>query len=109
MTLDLYKGNVIVRGRTSPNSLYDAAIASMEGGRQLQSDRRGRVLADSRAAEPSAGQSPAAEVLSELSLRSHWTIETNLQSVICNPIRESVACTFSKIPFCSASCSPTCG
>ena len=32
VTLGLYKGNVLVRGRTSPNSLYDAAIASMEGG-----------------------------------------------------------------------------
>ena len=32
VTLGLYKGNVIVRGRTSPNSLYDAAVASMEGG-----------------------------------------------------------------------------
>ena len=32
VTLGLYKGNVFVRGRTSPNSLYDAAVASMEGG-----------------------------------------------------------------------------
>jgi argininosuccinate synthase len=32
VTLGLYKGNVFVRGRTSPNSLYDAATASMEGG-----------------------------------------------------------------------------
>jgi argininosuccinate synthase len=32
VTLGLYKGNVMVRGRTSPNSLYDAAVASMEGG-----------------------------------------------------------------------------
>ena len=32
VTLGFYKGNVFVRGRTSPNSLYDAAIASMEGG-----------------------------------------------------------------------------
>jgi argininosuccinate synthase len=31
-TLGFYKGNVLVGGRTSPNSLYDAAIASMEGG-----------------------------------------------------------------------------
>ncbi|MEM9354183.1 MAG: argininosuccinate synthase, partial [Planctomycetota bacterium] len=27
-----YKGNVMIQGRTSPNSLYDAEIASMEGG-----------------------------------------------------------------------------
>jgi argininosuccinate synthase len=32
VTLGLYKGNVMVNSRTSPNSLYDAAIASMEGG-----------------------------------------------------------------------------
>lgn len=32
VTLGLYKGNVMIQGRTSPNSLYDAAIASMEGG-----------------------------------------------------------------------------
>ncbi|MEM9353874.1 MAG: argininosuccinate synthase, partial [Planctomycetota bacterium] len=32
VTLGLYKGNVMIQGRTSPNSLYDAEIASMEGG-----------------------------------------------------------------------------
>ena len=32
VTLGLYKGNVRVVGRTSPQSLYDEAIASMEGG-----------------------------------------------------------------------------
>ncbi len=31
-TLNLYKGNLIVAGRRSPNSLYEEAIASMEGG-----------------------------------------------------------------------------
>ena len=30
--LGMYKGNIEVHGRTSPNSLYDAATASMEGG-----------------------------------------------------------------------------
>ncbi len=30
--LGFYKGNILVYGRTSPNSLYDEAIASMEGG-----------------------------------------------------------------------------
>jgi argininosuccinate synthase len=30
--LNLYKGNVLVKSRTSPLSLYDEAIASMEGG-----------------------------------------------------------------------------
>jgi argininosuccinate synthase len=32
VSLDLYKGNVIVAGRKSPNSLYDEGIATMEGG-----------------------------------------------------------------------------
>lgn len=32
VTLGLYKGNIIVQSRTSPNSLYDEAIATMEGG-----------------------------------------------------------------------------
>src|SRR3990170_384060 len=31
-TLNLYKGNSEVASRTSPRSLYDAGIASMEGG-----------------------------------------------------------------------------
>jgi argininosuccinate synthase len=30
--LKLYKGNLAVDSRTSPNSLYDEGIASMEGG-----------------------------------------------------------------------------
>lgn len=32
VTLGLYKGNIEIHGRTSPNSLYDAEVASMEGG-----------------------------------------------------------------------------
>jgi len=32
VTLGLYKGNVDIVGRSSPNSLYDAEVASMEGG-----------------------------------------------------------------------------
>ncbi len=32
VTLGLYKGNMIVESRTSPKSLYDEAIATMEGG-----------------------------------------------------------------------------
>ena len=38
VTLDLYKGNMLVKSRTSPNSLYDAAIASMEGGGSYNQD-----------------------------------------------------------------------
>jgi argininosuccinate synthase len=30
--LNLYKGNMLVKSRESSQSLYDAAIASMEGG-----------------------------------------------------------------------------
>lgn len=32
VSLDLYKGNMIVAGRRSPKSLYDEGIATMEGG-----------------------------------------------------------------------------
>jgi len=32
VTLSLYKGNIMVDSRTSPNSLYDEGIATMEGG-----------------------------------------------------------------------------
>ncbi len=32
VSLDLYKGNINVAGRSSPNSLYDEGIATMEGG-----------------------------------------------------------------------------
>src|SRR5687768_1516345 len=42
VALGLYKGNVMVQSRTSPNSLYDAAIASMEaGGSYDQTDAEG--------------------------------------------------------------------
>jgi argininosuccinate synthase len=37
-TLRLYKGNVGVVSRTSPNSLYDEAIATMEGGGSYNQD-----------------------------------------------------------------------
>jgi len=32
VSLNLYKGNILVASRSSPNSLYDEGIASMEGG-----------------------------------------------------------------------------
>ncbi len=38
VTLQLYKGNISVASRTSPNSLYDAAIATMEGGGSYNQD-----------------------------------------------------------------------
>src|SRR6185295_10144114 len=42
VTLGLYKGNILSAGRTSPNSLYDEATASMEaGGSYNQTDAEG--------------------------------------------------------------------
>jgi argininosuccinate synthase len=42
VTLNLYKGNILVASRTSPHSLYDDAIASMEaGGSYDQTDATG--------------------------------------------------------------------
>ena len=38
VSLNLYKGNVMVAGRTSPNSLYDEGIATMEGGGSYNQD-----------------------------------------------------------------------
>ena len=45
--LNLYKGNMLVKSRASDQSLYDAAIASMEGGcSYYQTDAEGflRIL-----------------------------------------------------------------
>ncbi len=38
VTLELYKGNIIVTDRSSPNSLYDETIATMEGGGSYNQD-----------------------------------------------------------------------
>ena len=38
VTLELYKGNIAISNRSSPNSLYDEAIASMEGGGSYDQD-----------------------------------------------------------------------
>lgn len=38
VTLNLYKGNISVASRSSPNSLYDAEIATMEGGGSYNQD-----------------------------------------------------------------------
>jgi argininosuccinate synthase len=45
VTLELERGTVIVTGRTSRHSLYDAAIASMEadGGAYNQADATGFI------------------------------------------------------------------
>ena len=40
--LELYKGNIVIAGRSSPNSLYDEAVATMEaGGSYNQTDAEG--------------------------------------------------------------------
>ena len=61
--LKLYKGNIIVAGRKSPNSLYDPEIATMEGGEAAynQSDATGFIRLNAlrlkvRAARKSAAQ-----------------------------------------------------
>jgi argininosuccinate synthase len=42
VTLKLYKGNIITASRSSPHSLYDEAIATMEaGGSYNQTDAEG--------------------------------------------------------------------
>jgi len=42
VTLGLYKGNLLVESRSSPNSLYDEGIATMEGGGEYnQTDAEG--------------------------------------------------------------------
>ena len=42
VSLNLYKGNVMVESRTSANSLYDEGIATMEGGGEYdQTDAEG--------------------------------------------------------------------
>ena len=38
VTLELYKGNIIISKRSSPNSLYDDQIATMEGGGTYNQD-----------------------------------------------------------------------
>ena len=38
VTMGLYKGNIEIVSRTSPNSLYDAEVASMEGGGSYNQD-----------------------------------------------------------------------
>jgi len=44
VSLNLYKGNIVVDGRESPNSLYDEGIATMEGGGSYdQTDAEGFV------------------------------------------------------------------
>ncbi len=73
VSLNLYKGNIMVDGRSSPNSLYDEGHRQHGRGRQLQPDRRRRILADSRSAGPRAGARESAEVLSR-----HATLRRSL-------------------------------
>ncbi len=66
VSLNLYKGNIMVAGRSSPNSLYDEGIATMEGGGSLQPDRRRRLPAHPGPARPRAGPRDAAELLARI-------------------------------------------
>jgi argininosuccinate synthase len=43
VTLSLYKGNVTVKGRTSPHSLYQAEIASFDTGNYNHHDAEGFI------------------------------------------------------------------
>ncbi len=44
VSLNLYKGNILLSGRSSPNSLYDAGMATMEGGGSYnQTDAEGFI------------------------------------------------------------------
>jgi argininosuccinate synthase len=59
--LDLYKGNIIVAERESPNSLYDAGIASMEGGGSYnQTDAEGFLRIQSLPSRVQARVTPRA-------------------------------------------------
>ena len=59
VTLDLYKGNISVCSRQSPHSLYDEAIATMEGGGSYnQSDAEGFIRVQGLPARVQAKVSP---------------------------------------------------
>jgi argininosuccinate synthase len=59
--LDLYKGNIVVAARESPNSLYDAGIASMEGGGSYnQTDAEGFLRIQSLPSRVQARVTPRA-------------------------------------------------
>src|SRR5207302_6542423 len=59
--LDLYKGNTIVAARESPNSLYDAGIASTQGGGSYnQTDAEGFLRIQSLPSRVQARVTPRA-------------------------------------------------
>ncbi len=59
VTLNLYKGNLQVAGRTSPNSLYDEGIATMEGGGSYnQTDAEGFLRIQGLPGRVQAGMRP---------------------------------------------------
>ena len=64
VSLNLYKGNIFVAGRSSPNNLYDEGIATMEGGGSYnQTDAE--ASSHPGVAQPRAGPRVAARVLKE--------------------------------------------
>jgi len=57
--LNLYKGNIQIEGRTSPKSLYDAEMASMEGGGSYnQTDAEGFLRIQSLPGRVQGGVNP---------------------------------------------------
>ena len=59
VTLDLYKGNISISQRSSPHSLYDDAIATMEGGGDYnQTDAEGFLRIQGLPARVQARRTP---------------------------------------------------
>ena len=85
VTLNLYKGNIIVASRSSPNSLYDEGIATMEGGGSYnQTDAEG-FLRIQGLPGPRAGTGDAAEVLTPLVLQEQHDNASEFAGVFCWP------------------------
>jgi argininosuccinate synthase len=73
VTLKLYKGNIMVSSRSSPNSLYDEGIATMEGGGSVQPDRRRRILENPGPSQPRSSEGAAKALLSLRAGTTHCT------------------------------------
>ena len=71
VTLKLYKGNITVDSKASPNSLYDAEIRHDGRRRILQPGRRRRVSTHPGTTEQSSGNGSSENVLVEVSIESY--------------------------------------
>ena len=98
VTLGLYKGNIEIQSRTSPNSLYDEEIATMEGGGTYNQDDAEGFLRIMGLPSRVQGQGPPAEVLRSASKSPMYLLEnpvlqrellSNLRSgqVVLAPLR----------------------